>query len=199
MTRAAGGLALLELVAAAALGGVVAAGAISLLAAQGRLARRTQAALERIDEARWALAVMTRDIELAGADPSRAGVGGVVAARAERVVLASDRDGDGQIDAASRERIEIAPSAGGGSRLIRAVGRQRMALLSGLRRVRFRFFGASGEEIRGGGAGGGLGAGALGSVRWIELDLEARDALGRVVRLRGGAAIRRRLGPRPAP
>ncbi len=190
---AAAGLALVELVVAAALGGLVAIAALSLLATHGRIARKAQAALERVDEAAWAMAVLSRDIELAGADPARAGVSALVAARPGGLVLASDRDGDGRIDRTSRERLAI--EEGGDGRLIRSVGRQRMALLAGLRAVRFRFFAASGEEIRGAGPGGALEAAALASVGRVEFEIAAGDAFGREVRLHGCAAIRRRLEP----
>src|SRR5690606_39193667 len=85
---------------------------------------------------------------LAGADPRGAGIAPVAEASAQRLVLHTDADGDGRIDAASAERVTLAWSAASGGRFVRGIGGQMMAIADGVERdaLRFRYFAGDGTE-----------------------------------------------------
>lgn len=165
------GLTAVELLVATLIGGVVLASAVALLRQQGRTALVSQAAVAAIGTAAWAAQIAARDVALAGADPMRVGLAPLVEARPDRLVLQSDRNGDGSIDPASAERVTLAWSPAGGGSFVRALGRQSMAIASGVGRddLRFRYFREDGSEI--GSAGGSLAPEDLPRARRVVIEL----------------------------
>src|SRR5690606_19876710 len=115
VSRADRGLALVELLVATLLGGLVLACAIALLRHHGRIALFGQSAIGAAGTAAWAAQIAARDVALAGADPMRTGLPALLEASAERLVVQADRNGDGAIDPSSAERLTLAwsPASGG--------------------------------------------------------------------------------------
>lgn len=191
----ASGFGLVELLAAMLLGGLVLGAAIALLHTHGAIARRGQVTIAVSGAAAWAGSIAARDVQLAGADPMRAGIAALVAAGPESVVLQSDRDGDGAIDPSSAERVALRWSAASGGLFVRALGGQSMALAGGVRRgdLRFRYFAADGAEIGSSATGAALGAEALAAVRRVVIELAVAERVaGREewARVTAGAALR---------
>jgi hypothetical protein len=173
---------------------IVLCAALSLFQLHGRVARRLQVELAVVSGAAWALEIASRDVELAGADPLRAGVRGLASAGPAHVVLESDLDRDGAVNPASAETIRLAWNGASGGRLQRAVGHQAMPIAA---RVppggfRLRYFDAMGAEVSPAPAAAELDAPAVARVRRVLLELEVRESNGAEqsrVTLRRGAAV----------
>lgn len=123
------GCTLLELLIGMVLGLAGAAALTALLRGGVAAWERAGAHAERASELVAALDQMTRDLRLAGYDPTEAGVAGLTLAAADRLELTADLDGDGAIDPASEERIGYRRAAGSGA-LQRLVGNQTLPILS---------------------------------------------------------------------
>jgi prepilin-type N-terminal cleavage/methylation domain-containing protein len=193
-----GGFTLVELLVATLIGSLIVGAQIALFRLHGSAARRSQAELVASDGAAWALAVVARDLELAGADPRGTGVSPLVSARADRVVLDADLDGDGHVDTASAERTTVYWSSSSGGRLLRQLGNQSTAIAARVPSggFRLRYFDASGNELAPA-AGGDLDPAALVQVRSMRLELTVAEAWGSRearVALRTAAAVRIRAG-----
>jgi prepilin-type N-terminal cleavage/methylation domain-containing protein len=194
------GFTLLEVLLAAALGAIVLGAAVSLLRVQGAAFRRAQAELAAAGSAWWALDVAARDVQLAGADPSRAGVAPIASAAGDQVVLAADLDGDASVDVASAEQVSLYRTAASGGRFIRRLGNQAMNIAERVPEdgLGLRYFDALGAEL--GAGGGALAAASLPQVARIALQVAVREPFAAEqieVRLRGAGALRARLGARP--
>jgi prepilin-type N-terminal cleavage/methylation domain-containing protein len=197
--RSAAGFTLLEVLLAAALGAIVLGGAVSLLRVQGAAFRRAQAELAAVGSAWWALDVASRDVQLAGADPSRSGVAAIAGAAPDQVVLAADLDGDAAVDVASAEQVSLYRTAASGGRFIRRLGNQAMNIAEHVPEggLGLRYFDALGVEL---GAGGAPAAASLPQIARIALQVAVREPFAAEeieVRLRGAGALRARLGARP--
>jgi hypothetical protein len=194
------GTSLLEVLVVAQLATLVLACALTLARTHVAVARGLQATLSARAAAEWALGVAVRDIALAGADPTRAGITAVSAATATSLVLEADRDGDGAIDTSSAERVQLAQLArppGSPVRLVRSLGGQAMPIASNLAPdgFRLRYFDADGAEIAGSGVE--LDEAERERIRRVTLEIAVREDAGRSsaeVRLRTSAALRSRLG-----
>lgn len=146
-TRA--GFTLLEVLVAMLIGGIVICAELTLLGTHATVSRRAQAELGATGAAAWALSVVARDLELAGADPKQAGVIGISQPSAERVSINTDLDGDGAIDLSSAERVTISWSEAGGGRLLRQLGNQAMNIAAPVPPggFRLRYFASDGTEL----------------------------------------------------
>jgi len=124
------GLTLVELLIGLALTSIMLGALASLVTVSLATWRRTLAVTDTTDEALAALDQITRDIRVAGYDPRRRDLRGVVRATPSRIALAADLDADGKINRRSKELITYRRSSGGD--LMRVVGRQAMPMLSDL-------------------------------------------------------------------
>jgi hypothetical protein len=109
------------------------------------------------------------------------GVEGIAVAGPDRVVLQTDRDGDGVIDPSSSERVTLAWQAVSGSptgRLTRQLGGQSMPIAEGVAPgdFRLRYFAEDGAEIPAPPGAGGLAAADRASVRRVTIDLAVTAA-----------------------
>jgi prepilin-type N-terminal cleavage/methylation domain-containing protein len=192
------GFALVELLTATLIGGIVAAATVALLQGHGAIGRRSQEALALTAAAAWTRSIAARDLETAGGDPMRTGIAALLDATAERVVLQADRDGDGSIDASSAERVTLGwgPSGSSGGRLVRALGGQSMAIADGVPRggLRFRYFAADGAELVPAAQGSGsLGGAELAAVCRVGIELTLVKQIAGAeerVQITSGAALR---------
>ncbi len=116
------GFTLIELLVGLLLGlGTIAAltAAVTVsLAARARAA----AGAEMLAATAAAIDQIARDVRLAGYDPRRSGIQGIVTAESANLVLEADLDGDGAIDLSSEEHVAYRRSATGA--LQRVVGEQ---------------------------------------------------------------------------
>ncbi len=127
---------LIELICAVFSASLVAAAALGLLATHAELFGRVTEEVRAMADLTFAADVAWRDLQTAAQDPRCVGVGAVLGSSVSRIVLRSDRDGDGAVDSQSSEEIELA--AASGQRLTRRVGRQSMSMLSELSSAEFR-------------------------------------------------------------
>ena len=168
MRRARRGSSLIDLLVGTALG----LGVLSLLTAAvaggGRLLGAAGARGEAEDTAQLVTEALAFDVRRAGFDPTAAGVAAVVEARADRLVLAADLDGDGSVDPESQETTAYvcAPAS---RRLSRIIGRQSMPLADGVLRCALGYLDAGGAPLPP--PADGLDAAARARVRAVTLDL----------------------------
>jgi Tfp pilus assembly protein PilW len=179
------GFTLLELLLGLTLGLGALAALTALLSAS--LAARTRAGqgCETLAATAAAIEEIARDVRLAGYDPQARGIGGIVAADAASLVLETDLDGDGAINASSEEHVAYRGSAGTAS-LLRVVGAQSMPLLSDVSPtgLTFRYRDASGATVDP------TLPGALAAIRAVTIEIATlpnRTLPG--VRLSGGARV----------
>lgn len=129
---------LLGLVSAAAMTGLVRGGvaAWERAGAESERARETAAAIDQ-----W-----TRDVRIAGYDPTEADIGGLTLTASDRLELTADLDGDGAIDASSEERVgyRVAPAS---RSLQRVVGEQTMPILTGVDTFTLAYLDADGAPL----------------------------------------------------
>jgi Tfp pilus assembly protein PilW len=157
------GATLIELIVGTALGLAVMLGITTLLSAA--LAARARAADRSAAVTALAGAVdqITRDVRLAGFDPTGSGIVALSGASATSVTIAADLDGNGAVDTASEEQVAYRLSGAGGDTLQRVVGRQTLPLLSELAgggfRLRYRDSGGAVLDVSA--------PGALASVRGL--------------------------------
>lgn len=192
------GFTVLELLVACLVGMLVVGAGIELLRVHVATARLLQTRLASSGGAAWALTVAGRDVQTAGSDPTRAGVAALTTASADRVVLGSDRDANGVVDADTAERVTLAWSSSSGGRLVRWLGNQSVGIAAvPAGGVRLRYFDASGTELTG--SGGVLDDAERARVRRVALALEVRETSGSqsaTTVLRTAAALRTRLEER---
>lgn len=162
------GTALLDVLVGTALGLGVLAALVPAVGLGARLLAVAGARGEVEDTAHLAIEALAFDVRRAGYDPARAGIAGVVDARADGLVITADLDGDGAVDPASEETVEYVwrPAT---RRLSRIVGRQSMPLGDGVTACAFRYLDAGGAGIPVPAAG--LGAGDRARVRAVAVDL----------------------------
>jgi Tfp pilus assembly protein PilW len=146
---------------------------------------RAAAGAEMLAATASAIDQITRDVRLAGYDPRRSGIDGIVAADSASLVLEADLDGDGVIDPNSEEHVAYQRSMTGAS-LLRVVGAQSMPLLSDLAPggPAFRYFDSSGSVIDP------ATAGAAAAIRTVSVELATLPSIGLPgVRMSGGARV----------
>lgn len=144
--RAMRGSGLIELLVGTLLGLAVLSALTATLATGARLLTAAGARGEVEDIAQLAVEALTFDARRAGYDPTRAGVGALTEARADRVGFAADLDGDGLVDPASEETIAYACAAGT-RRLSRIVGRQSLPLADAFITCVFHYLDAAGAVL----------------------------------------------------
>lgn len=193
------GFSLVELLLACVLGALVVGAGLELLRVHVGVARRLQARLASTGGAAWALTVAARDAQLAGGDPARAGIEAISSAGPERLVLASDRDGSGAVDADTAERVTLARSTSSGGRFVRWIGEQSIGIAGQVRAggLRLRYFDATGAEILP--VAGEIAPADRGRVRLVAFALDVTERAGTVEArssLRAAAALRARLEER---
>lgn len=142
------GLSLVEVLIGLALGATALAALGGLLAASAAARTRAGARAEGLAAAAAAVDQITRDVRVAGHDPRRRGVHGILEATSTSLALEADLDGDGGVDPHSEEHVGYRLSAAGES-LSRVVGAQAMPIVSELAPNGFllRYFDATGAEL----------------------------------------------------
>jgi prepilin-type N-terminal cleavage/methylation domain-containing protein len=146
MTGPRAGFTLVELLVALALGLALSLAAVAAVATALRHAAGVALRAETDDIAELALEAFTLDVRRASFDPRAAGIEPVLEARTTRLVLQTDVDGDGTIDAASEELVTIACDLPGG-RLSRIVGTQSLPLANGVVACALAYADATGAGI----------------------------------------------------
>lgn len=125
------GATLIELLVGMVLGLVGVAAMTALMRVGVAAWERAGATAEMASEATAAVDQLTRDIRIAGYDPTGAGVVPLTVTAADRLVMTADLDGNGTIDTNSEEQIGYRVAAGSRS-LQRVVGQQSLPILSDL-------------------------------------------------------------------
>jgi Tfp pilus assembly protein PilW len=198
--RGEAGFTLLELLLGCLLGTLVIAAGVELLRVHVAVARRLQTQLASTGGAAWALSIAARDAEIAGGDPTRAGVDPLSAASRVRMIVNADRDASGAVDASSAERVTLAWSSTSGGRFVRWLGNQSVSIASQVESggLRMRYRDAAGAEIPTSGTAD-LSAADRARVRCVALDLdviETSPSFEARCGLRAAGALRMRLEER---
>jgi Tfp pilus assembly protein PilW len=165
------GLGVVELLVGVALSFVSLAALTATVATGGRLLATAGARGEAEDTAQLALEAFAFDVRRAGFDPAGITVAPLSEARADRLTLDADLDGDGAVDVDSEERTAYV-CATGPARLSRLIGRQSLPLADGLTACGFRYLDGSGAELPV--AAGPLAAADRARVRAVAIDLALR-------------------------
>jgi hypothetical protein len=156
-------------------GTALALGVLAVLAASvgagGRALRGLDARNEGDDTAALAVEAHAVDVQRAGWDPGAAGVEAITEARADRLAVAADLDGDGAVDAASEEAVAWVCAPG---QLSRIVGNQSLPVANGVVGCVLGYLGADGAALPI--PAGGLDAAGRAAVRAVTLDLRLRPA-----------------------
>jgi prepilin-type N-terminal cleavage/methylation domain-containing protein len=166
------GFTLVELVVGLALGLVALAILVAAFAAGVRLLVLSGARVEATDAVVIAAESFQFDVRRAGWDPAGASVEPLVDARADRVTLHADLDGDGAVDPSSEEVTSYVCSAGP-PRLSRIIGAQSMPVAGDVTACELRYADAAGVPVVPGPDG--LSADERRAVRRIALDLGVRS------------------------
>jgi Tfp pilus assembly protein PilW len=132
------GASLVEALVAAAIGLLVLSALTAALAGGARALVRSGARAEASDTSGLAAEAFLFDVRRAGHDPAATGVMPLVLARADRLTLEADLDGDGTVDGASAEHVSWVCNATA-RRLSRVVGTQSMPLADGVLGCGFRY------------------------------------------------------------
>ena len=148
MTARADGMTLVEVTIGTAVGLGVVAAMSALLAVSLQSWRRADVAADVREALVDALDQLARDVRLAGYDPTRGGIAGILAASAQSIEIEADLDGNGTVDADSEEHVTYR-CARDCETLERIVGRQVLPLVSGLAAgsFRLRYFDERGGEV----------------------------------------------------
>ena len=163
------GFALLELLVGATLALISLAALAAAIATGGRLLASAGTRGEAEDTVALAADALVFDVRRAGFTLSATELEPILEARDDRLTLASDLDGDGNIDATSEEHTTHA-CALAQQRLSRVAGRQSLPLADNAVRCAFVYRDAAGALMPV--APGGLSAAERGRVRVVELQLE---------------------------
>ncbi len=167
------GYTLVELLVGLALG-LVALGVLAgAFAAGARLLVVSGARVEATDAVVIAAESFQFDVRRAGWDPAGVAVEPLVVARADRLTLHADLDGDGVVDPGSEEVTSYVCS-GGPPRLSRIIGAQSMPVAGDVSSCALRYADADGTPLLPG--PGGLSASQRVAVRRVTLDLGVRPA-----------------------
>ena len=140
------GVTLVELLVGTALGLVVLVALTAAVGVGGRMLVGAGLRAESEDTAQLAVEALLFDVRRAGYDPTAMGLAALVDARADRLALAADLDGDGSIAADSEESVAwrcILASR----RLSRLVGQQSMPLADHVTGCAFRYLDADGAPV----------------------------------------------------
>lgn len=142
------GMTLIELLIGMVLGLVGAAAMTALVRVGAAAWTRAGADAEVTIEVADAVDQLTRDVRLAGYDPTAAGIAGLTLTASDRLELTADLDGNGAIDASSEERIGYRVTAATRS-LQRVVGAQSLPILADVATGGFRlsYFDAAGTAL----------------------------------------------------
>jgi Tfp pilus assembly protein PilW len=162
------GSTLVELLVASTLALVVFGLLTSAIGQGGRLLASMAARAQAEDTVHGAIEALVFDVRRAGYDPTGIGVDPLSEARADRITLRGDLDGNGTVDANSEE-VTAYVCALATARLSRVIGRQSLPLADGITRCAFRYLDAAGAVMAVPAAG--LDAAGRGRVRTIGLDL----------------------------
>jgi Tfp pilus assembly protein PilW len=166
--RSTRGTGLMELLVGATLGLLVLGALTAAIGTGARLLTTAGARGEVEDIVQLAVEALTFDARRAGYDPTRVGVTAVSEARADRVTLLADLDGDGLVDGTSEETTAYV-CAVGTARLSRVIGRQSLPLADGVTACAFRYLDASGVSLAV--PASGLAAPERARIRAVALDL----------------------------
>ncbi len=144
--RAVRGATLLDLLVGTALGMAVLSALTAAVVVGARLLTTAGARGEGEDNVQLAVEALAFDVRRAGYDPRSTGVEALTEARADRLALAADLDGDGAVDATSEETTAwvCSPAL---LRLSRIIGRQSLPLADGVGGCGFRYLDASGATL----------------------------------------------------
>ena len=125
------GFSLVELLVSMGLGTLVLAMALALAVGHGRSMVGLHAEAQSLADVHWSMQQIAADLAAAGTDPQGVVFPEPLRMGANRFSRIADLDGDGEVDRHSREFVTLLVSSRGA--LIRSVGRQRMALLEGVK------------------------------------------------------------------
>ena len=125
------GFSLVELLVSTGLGTLVLAMALALALGHGRSMVGLRAKAQALADVHWSMQQIAADLAVAGIDPQGVVFPEPLRMGAHAFSRVADLNGDGAVDRHSREFVTLLVSRRGA--LIRAVGRQRMALLDGVR------------------------------------------------------------------
>ncbi len=167
------GFTLVELLVGMALGLVALAMLVGTFAAGARLLVLSGARVEATDAVVIAAESLQFDVRRAGVDPAGVAVEPLVVARADRMTLHADLDGDGAVDAASEEVTSYVCSTGP-LRLSRIIGAQSQPVAGDVTSCGLRYADAAGLPLVPG--PGGLDAAERRAVRRVTLDLGVRTS-----------------------
>ena len=140
------GSSVLEGLLAAAIGLLVLCAVAAALAGGSRALVRGGAQAEASDTAALATEAFLFDVRRAGHDPAAASVTPILTARADRLVIESDLDGSGGIDASSAEHVTWICNAAS-QRLSRVLGAQSLPLADGAVGCAFSYLDGAGAPL----------------------------------------------------
>jgi Tfp pilus assembly protein PilW len=160
----------IEALLAAAIGLLVLCAVSAALASGARALVRGGARAEASDTAALAAEAFLFDVRRAGHDPAAVNVTPVTLAQADRMVIESDLDGSGGIDASSAEHVTWICN-GASQRLSRVLGAQSLPLADGAVGCAFSYLDGSGAPL---GPSTGLDAASRARIALVILDLRLR-------------------------
>lgn len=140
------GMTLVELLIGMVLGLVGAAAMTGLVRVGVAAWERAGAESERALEIAAAIDQWTRDVRIAGYDPTDADIGGLTLTADDRLELMADLDGNGVIDASSEERIGYRVATASRS-LQRVVGAQTLPILTDVGAFALAYLDANGTTL----------------------------------------------------
>lgn len=161
----------IEALIAAAIGLLVLCAVSAALAGGARALVRGGARAEASDTAALAAEAFLFDVRRAGHDPAAVGVTPITLAGTDRLVIESDLDGSGAIDATSAEHVTWLCNAGT-RKLSRVLGAQSLPLADGAVGCAFSYLDAAGAALVPPPAG--LDAAARARIALVALDLQLR-------------------------